>query len=102
MQVGHQLPEKMCAEMYWRSSLSLSWTVPSFSLDPVCWGGSISASDPSRLNKLIKKAGSFIGCSQCHGGEEDDEGTELTGQQTVFTKRMTKQRVIKITSEDLK
>lgn len=28
----------------------------------VCWGGSIKASNTKRLNKLIKKAGSVIGC----------------------------------------
>ena len=30
----------------------------------VCWGSSIGASDTNRLNKLIKKAGSVIGCKQ--------------------------------------
>lgn len=28
----------------------------------VCWGGSIEASSTKRLNKLIEKAGSVIGC----------------------------------------
>ena len=28
----------------------------------VCWGSSIGAGDTNRLNKLIKKAGSVIGC----------------------------------------
>ena len=28
----------------------------------VCWGSSIGAGDTSRLNKLIRKAGSIIGC----------------------------------------
>ena len=30
----------------------------------VCLGSSIGASDTNRLNKLIKKAGSVIGCKQ--------------------------------------
>ena len=30
----------------------------------VCWGSSIGASDTNRLNKLIRKAGSVIGCKQ--------------------------------------
>ena len=30
----------------------------------ICWGSSIRASDPKELNKLIKKAGSVLGC-QC-------------------------------------
>ena len=30
----------------------------------VCWGNSIIASDANRLNKLIRKAGSIIGCRQ--------------------------------------
>ena len=30
----------------------------------VCWGSSIRASDTNRLNKLIKKASSVIGCKQ--------------------------------------
>lgn len=30
----------------------------------VCWGSSITASDTGRLNKLIRKAGSVIGCRQ--------------------------------------
>ncbi len=30
----------------------------------VCWGSSITANDTSRLKKLIKKAGSVIGCRQ--------------------------------------
>ncbi|XP_062860103.1 dehydrogenase/reductase (SDR family) member 7Cb isoform X1 [Trichomycterus rosablanca] len=29
----------------------------------VCWGGSIRAGDAKKLNKLIKKAGSVLGCS---------------------------------------
>ncbi|XP_068566954.1 uncharacterized protein [Cebidichthys violaceus] len=28
----------------------------------VCWGSSIGAGDTNRLNKLVKKAGSIIGC----------------------------------------
>lgn len=30
----------------------------------VCWGSSIGAGETNRLNKLIKKAGSVIGCKQ--------------------------------------
>nr|XP_043902249.1 uncharacterized protein LOC122782107 [Solea senegalensis] len=30
----------------------------------VCWGSSIGASETNKLNKLIKKAGSIIGCKQ--------------------------------------
>ena len=30
----------------------------------VCWGSSIGASDTNRLKKLIRKAGSVIGCKQ--------------------------------------
>ena len=30
----------------------------------VCWGSSIGAGDTNRLNKLVKKAGSIIGCKQ--------------------------------------
>jgi hypothetical protein len=29
----------------------------------VCWGGSIGAGNTNRLNKLIRKAGSVIGCN---------------------------------------
>ncbi|XP_068424979.1 uncharacterized protein [Clinocottus analis] len=32
----------------------------------VCWGSSIGAGDTNRLNKLVKKAGSIIGCKQEH------------------------------------
>ncbi len=28
----------------------------------VCWGNSITADDKNRVNKLIKKAGSIVGC----------------------------------------
>lgn len=30
----------------------------------VCWGSSIGASDTNRINKLIRRAGSVIGCKQ--------------------------------------
>ena len=30
----------------------------------VCWGSSIGASNTNRLNKLLMKAGSVIGCKQ--------------------------------------
>ena len=30
----------------------------------ICWGSSIGASNTNRLNKLIRKAGSVIGCKQ--------------------------------------
>lgn len=43
----------------------------------VCWGGSSGASNTNRLKKLIRKAGSVIGCEldNMEVGEEDSEQT---------------------------
>lgn len=43
----------------------------------VCWGSRVKAADASRLNKHIRKAGSFLGFFGRGVGEEDFENTSV-------------------------
>ncbi len=44
----------------------------------VCWGSSITAAEGKKLNKLIKKAGSVLGCSL--------DPVEVVGDRRIMTK----------------
>ncbi|TWW55984.1 hypothetical protein D4764_09G0010340 [Takifugu flavidus] len=39
----------------------------------VCWGAGIKAKDTNKLNKLIKKAGSVVGCKLANSDEVDGQ-----------------------------
>ncbi|XP_068441989.1 uncharacterized protein [Clinocottus analis] len=54
----------VCSKMLELFYQSVVASVLYFSI--VCWGSSIGAGDTNRLNKLVKKAGSIIGCKQEH------------------------------------